>query len=193
MDMRTMVFSYGAPEMSLMSTAMAQMAQFYKLPCFGTAGCSDAKLPDAQAAAESTFSLQTSIFSGANLVHDCGLLDHGSLVSPACMVLVHEILSMINQYVRGIRVDEDSLAVDVIDRIGPGGHFLADDHTFEHFSEVWYSKLFDRSNYQHWLKDGGRRFDERLRQLTFETLQHQPEPISEKRLGELERMAAHWK
>jgi len=193
MDMRTMVFSYGAPEMSLMSSAMAQMAQHYRLPSFGTAGCSDAKLPDAQAAAEATFSCHSSIFSGANLVHDCGLLDHGSLVSPSCMVLVHEIISMINQYVRGIRVDEDSLAVDVINRIGPGGHFLADDHTFEHFTDVWYSSLFERSNYQQWLKDGGRRFDERLRQLTVETLKHQPAPLPEKITEELDRMAARWK
>ncbi len=193
MDMRTMIFSYGAPEMSLMATAMAQMAQYYRLPSFGTAGCSDAKRPDSQAAAEATFSCHSSIFSGANLVHDCGLLDHGSLVSPACMMLVHEIISMINQYVRGIRVDEDSLAVNVIDRIGPGGHFLADDHTFEHFADVWYSNLFERSNYQQWLKEGGRRFDERLRQLTLETLQHQPAPLPEKLAAELDRMAAGWK
>jgi trimethylamine--corrinoid protein Co-methyltransferase len=176
-----------------MSTAMAQMAQHYKLPSFGTAGCSDAKLPDAQAAAESTFSLQSSIFSGANLVHDCGLLDHGSMVSPACMVLVHEIISMVNQYVRGIQVDEESLAVDVIDRIGPGGHFLTDDHTFDHFADVWYSNLFERSGYQQWLKEGGRRFDERLRQFTLEAMEHEPTPLPEKLVAELDRMAAHWK
>lgn len=193
MDMRTMVFSYGAPEMSLMSTAMAQLAQFYKLPSFGTAGCSDAKFPDAQAAAEATFSCQSSIFSGANLVHDCGLLDHGSLVSPAAMVMVHEIIFMINQYVRGIRIDEDTLAVEVIDRIGPGGHFLADPHTYKHFAEVWYSNLFERSTYQHWLKKGGLRFEERLRQLTMKTMQHEPTPLPEKLVQELELMAAHWK
>ena len=193
MDMRTMIFSYGAPEMSLMASAMAQMARYYKLPSFGTAGCSDAKLPDAQAAAEATFSLQTSIFSGANLVHDCGLLDHGSLVSPACTVLVHEIISMINQYIRGIRVDEESLAVDVIDRIGPGGQFLTDDHTFDHFADVWYSSLFERSNYQKWLQEGGRRFEERLRQITLESMEHEPAPLPEERVKELDRMAAHWK
>lgn len=193
MDMRTMVFSYGAPEMSLMSTAMAQMAQHYKLPSFGTAGCSDAKLPDAQAAAEATFSCHSSIFSGANLVHDCGLLDGGTLVSPECMVLVHEIISMVNQYVRGIRVDEDTLAVDVIDRIGPGGHFLADDHTYQHVRDVWYPTLFERANYQQWLKNGGRRFQERLRQITLETVEHQPAPLPADVSRELDRMAACWK
>jgi trimethylamine--corrinoid protein Co-methyltransferase len=193
MDMRTMVFSYGAPEMSLMASAMAQMAQYYKLPSFGTAGCSDAKLPDAQAAAEATFSLQASIFSGANLVHDCGLLDHGSLVSPACMVLVHEIISMINQYVRGIRIDEESLAVDVIDRIGPGGQFLTDEHTYDHFADVWYSNLFERSNYQKWLTEGGRKFEERLHQITAEATEHEPTPLPEELIGELDRLAAHWK
>jgi trimethylamine--corrinoid protein Co-methyltransferase len=102
MDMRTTVFSYGAPEMSLMVAAMAQMAQHYKLPFFGTAGCSDAKFPDAQAAAEVAFSCLSSALVGANLIHDAGSwLDHGSLASPTFMVLVNEILYMVNQFMRG--------------------------------------------------------------------------------------------
>lgn len=192
MDMRTTIFSYGAPEMILMGAALAQMAQYIKLPYFGTAGCSDAKLPDSQAAAEATLSCQSAALSGANLIHDCGLLDHGCLASPAYMVLVNEVLDMISQFVRGIKVDEETLAVDVIHSVGPGGHFMEEEHTLKYFRQVWYSNLFDRSNYETWLEQGGRRFQERLREQTLLKLEHRPQPLPEEAVKELEKLAKHW-
>jgi trimethylamine--corrinoid protein Co-methyltransferase len=192
MDMRTTIFSYGAPEMILMGAALAQMAQYIKLPYFGTAGCSDAKLPDSQAAAEATLSCQSAALSGANLIHDCGLLDHGCLASPAYMVLVNEVLDMINQFVRGIKVDEETLAVDVIHSVGPGGHFMGEEHTMRYFRQVWYSDLFDRSNNETWLEQGGRRFQERLQEQTRLKLEHQPQALPEETAKELDRLAKHW-
>ena len=192
MDMRTTVFSYGAPEMSLMVAALAQMAQYYTVPFFGTAGCSDAKFPDAQAAAEAVFSCLSSALSGANLVHDVGWLDHGSVASPAYMVLANEILDMVNQYMQGIPVNDGTLALDVIDKVGPGGHYLEQQHTYTHFRNVWYSNLFDRTIYDEWLAQGGKRFEERLREQTQEAMDHEPAPLEGDILQELDRMAAHW-
>jgi trimethylamine--corrinoid protein Co-methyltransferase len=193
MDMRTTIFSYGAPEMILMGAVLAQMSQHFKLPYFGTAGCSDAKLPDSQAAAEATLSCLSTALSGANLIHDCGLLDHGCLASPAFMVLVHEILDMLNQIFRGIEIDDENLAVDVIHNVGPGGHFMNEDHTIENFRQVWYSNLFDRSNYIAWLEQGGMRFEERLRQQTLEKMEHEARILPEATRKELERLAEHWR
>jgi trimethylamine--corrinoid protein Co-methyltransferase len=193
MDMRTTIFSYGAPEMILMGAALAQMAQYIKLPYFGTAGCSDAKLPDSQATAEATLSCQSAALSGANLIHDCGLLDHGCLASPAFMVLVNEVLYMIHQFTRGILVDEETLAVDVINQVGPGGHFMGEEHTMKYFREVWYSNLFDRSNYESWLEQGGRRFQERLREQTLQRMEHRPQPLQEATAKELDRLARRWR
>ncbi|NIV30055.1 MAG: trimethylamine methyltransferase, partial [Anaerolineae bacterium] len=193
MDMKTTIFSYGAPEMSLMVAAMAQMAQYYRLPFFGTAGCSDAKFPDAQAAAEVAFSCLASALVGANLVHDAGSwLDHGSLASPAFMVLVNEILYMVKQFMRGVPVNDETLALDVMDRVGPGGHYLYEDHTLEHFKDVWYSDLFDRSVQETWLSAGAKRFDQRLREKTEKVMQHQPVSLPDDVLREMERMAQHW-
>ena len=192
MDMRTTVFSYGAPEMSLMVAAMAKIAQYYKLPFFGVAGCSDAKFPDPQAAAEAAYSCLSSALSGANLVHDCGLLDHGSLVSPAYIVLVNEVLHMVNQYVLGVPVNEETLAVDLINRVGPGKHYLQTGHTLKHFREIWYSGLFDRSVYDVWLGQGGKHFAERLRERTLEVMEHQPASLPPEVIRELDRMAKHW-
>jgi trimethylamine--corrinoid protein Co-methyltransferase len=192
MDMRTTIFSYGAPEMILMGAALAQISQYIKLPYFGTAGCSDAKLPDSQAAAEATLSCQSAALSGANLIHDCGLLDHGCLASPAYMVLVNEVLHMINRFTRGINVDEDTLAVDVINKVGPGGHYMAEEHTLKYFREVWYSNLFDRSNYEAWLEQGGRRFQERLSEQTLLKMEHQPPPLPDDVAKELSKMEKCW-
>jgi trimethylamine--corrinoid protein Co-methyltransferase len=194
MDMQTSVFSYGAPEMALMVGAMAQMAQYYQLPFFGTAGSTDAKFCDAQAAAEATLQCLSSAAIGSGLVHDCSSwMDHGSLVSPAYMVLVNEILHNVNQYMKGVPVTEETLAIDLIDRVGPGAHYLQEAHTMEHFREVRYSKLFDRSVYYQWKEMGAKRFEERLRDLTHEAMQHQPAPLDEHVLKELDRMQAHWK
>ena len=193
MDMKTTIFSYGAPEMSLMSAAMASLAHYYRLPCFGTAGCSDSKLPDSQAAAEATYSCFSSSLSGANMIHDSGLLDHGSMVSPAFMVLVSEILEMIKHYMRGIMVNDDTLALEIIHSVGPGGHFMEQKHTLDHYREVWYSNLFDRSLYDTWLERGGRRFQERLTEQTQATMEHEPEMLSEAFCKEMDRMAATWK
>jgi trimethylamine--corrinoid protein Co-methyltransferase len=192
MDMRTTIFSYGAPEMTLMGAALAQMSQHLKLPYFGTAGCSDAKLPDSQAAAEATLSCMSAALSGANLIHDCGLLDHGCLASPAFTVLVHEVLDMLDQVIRGIQVDEENLAVDVIHDVGPGGHFMNEDHTAEHFREVWYSNMFDRSNYASWLESGGMRFEERLREQTLDKMKESPRILPAEKQKELDRLAKHW-
>ncbi len=193
MDMKTTIFSYGAPEMSLMTAAMAQMAQFYKLPFFGTAGASDAKFPDAQAAAEVAFSCLSSALVGANLVHDAGSwLDHGSLASPAFMVLVNEILYMVNQYMKGLPVNTETLALDLIDKVGPGGHYLYEDHTLKHFKNVWYSDLFDRTINDVWVDEGSRSFADRLREKTARLMEHQPRPLSSEIRQEFERMESHW-
>jgi trimethylamine--corrinoid protein Co-methyltransferase len=193
MDMQTSIFSYGAPEMSLMVGAMAQMAQFYRLPFFGTAGCTDAKFCDPQAAVEATLQCLSAATIGSGLVHDCSSwMDHGSLVSPAFMVLVNEILHNVNQFMKGLPVNDETLAIDLIDRVGPGGHYLQEDHTLAHFREVRYSKLFDRDVYDQWKEAGAEPFEERLRALTREAMQHEPAKLDAAIVKELDRMQAHW-
>jgi len=193
MDMGTTIFSYGAPEMSLMAAAMAQMAQYYKLPFFGTAGCSDAKFPDPQAAAEAAFSCLSSALIGANLIHDPGWLDHGSLASPAYIVLVHEVLCMVKHYMRGIPVNDETLALDMIEHVGPGGHFLDEDHTMNHFRNIWYPELFDRTIYPQWLENGAKQFEQRLQEQTKKVMEHKPAPLPPEVIKEIDRMAEHWK
>ena len=193
MDMRTTVFSYGACEMPLMTAALAQMAQYYRVPFFGTSGATDAKFCDAQAGAESALQILTAAATGSGLVHDCGSwMDHGSLASPEYMVLVNEIVDAVDHFMRGIPIDEESLALEVIHRVGPRGHFLQDPHTFDYFKKIKYSDLFDRTVYDQWKADGGKSFEQRLQEITLKKMEHRPEPLPADIIKTLDEMQQGW-
>ena len=194
MDMRTTIFSYGAVEMSLMTAAMAQMAQHYRIPFFGTAGATDAKFCDAQAGAEAALQILSAATAGSGLVHDCSSwMDHGSVASPEFMVLVHDIVDSVHHYMQGIPVTDETLALDVIHRVGPGGHYLQEPHTMRHFKKVKYSDIFDRMIYDQWNTAGAKTFEERLQEATLQKMEHRPEPLSEETLKTLDEMQASWK
>ena len=109
------------------------------------------------------------------------------------MVLVNEILDMVRHYVQGIPVNEETLALDLIDQVGPGGHYLQEEHTLAHFREMWYSDLFDRSIYARWVEEGEKQWDERLHAQTRRAITHTPAPLPEEMVAELDRMASHWR
>jgi trimethylamine--corrinoid protein Co-methyltransferase len=194
MDLRTMVFSYGAVEMSLMTAALAQMAQHYRLPFFGTAGATDAKFCDAQAGAEAALQILSAATAGSGLVHDCSSwMDHGSVASPEFMVLVHDIVDSVNHYMEGIPVTSETLALDVIDSVGPGGHFLDHVHTLNHFKKFKYSEIFDRMVYNRWEASGSKSLEQRLQEETLKLMQHRPEPLSEEKIKAMNEMQRSWK
>jgi len=193
MDMRSTIFSYGAVEMSLMTAAMAQMAQHYGLPFFGTAGATDAKFCDAQAGAEAALQILSAATAGSGLVHDCSSwLDHGSVASPEFMVLVHDIVDSVNHYMQGIPVNAETLALDVIHRVGPGGHYLQDSHTLKHFKAVKYSEIFERMMYDQWQAAGAKTLEQRLQEATLKKMEYRPEPLDDDTLRTLDEMQAGW-
>ena len=193
MDMRTTVFSYGACEMSLMTAALAQMAQYYKVPFFGTAGATDSKFCDAQAGAEAAFQCLTAAATGSGLVHDCGSwMDHGSLASPEYMVLVNEIVDAVDHFMKGIPLNEESLALEVIHSVGPRGHYLQEPHTYEHFKKIKYSEIFERMVYDEWKAVGGKTFEKRLQEVTLKKMTHRPEPLSDDITKTLDEMQRGW-
>jgi trimethylamine--corrinoid protein Co-methyltransferase len=82
--------------------------------------------------------------------------------------------------------------LDVIDRIGPGGHYLECEHTMRHFHDVWYSNLFDRNTYWKWQESGGKDLAARLQEQTLDRMRHQPAPLPAEAARELDEMARHW-
>ncbi|MBE9501347.1 MAG: trimethylamine methyltransferase family protein [Chloroflexi bacterium] len=159
LDMKSTVISYGCPEWSLSQAALADMRdEIYGLPIWAFAGASDAKVMDAQAGAEAMFSIITAMLSRANLIHDVGFLEYGSTSSLEMVTMANELVAMSQFFTGGIPVNEETLALEVIERVvsgGPGSMFLMDDHTFEHFMQAQFlPKLLDRSRYDSWEEAG---------------------------------------
>jgi len=145
-DMRTTTGLYGAPELHLAIAASREIARHYGLPFFGTAGTSDSKHLDYQGVMEAVMSCLLTGLSGPDLAHDVGFIDHSNILSPELIVLTNEIVSMVQPLLNGISVTEETLAVEVIRKVGlKKRSFIEDDHTYDHFKEFWYPELLDRS------------------------------------------------
>ena len=181
MDQRTGVFSYGAPEWMIVNLAMAQLGRHYELPIWSTGGCSDSKVLDGQATLEASLSLFVAASSGANLIHDVGsFLNFGLTGSLELITICDEIISMISYILKGVEVTDESLALDVIDKVGPGGQFITQEHTLKFFKkEHWMPKLLDRQTRSTWEKTGSKDLATRAHERTKEILsKHQPTPLS---------------
>jgi trimethylamine--corrinoid protein Co-methyltransferase len=155
LDMRTAVAAYASPEFMRHCKAMAELGQrFYHLPTWGFSGCSDSKLPDIQAGVDSSLWILWTALSGANLVHDIGYLESGLTCSYEMIVICDEIIGFVRRLLGGIELTPETLALDVIDQVGPGGDHLSTEHTLRHFKECWYPTIFDRSTHQSWTEAG---------------------------------------
>ncbi len=179
LDMATSVMAYGAPELSLISAAATDVAKWLGLPMFSTAGCSDAKVLDQQAAIEAAMSITIAALSGANLIHDVGYLESGLLGSFDMLVMSDEVIGMAKHILGGVNISPETLAVDVIERVEPGGHYLTQEHTRQHYKdEFWFPTLMDRQQRSGWEAGGGKTMAERVRAKVVHILEHhEPLPI----------------
>ena len=191
MDMLTTAYSYGAPELSLVSAANTDISRWLGLPMFSTGGCTDSKLVDEQAAVECTTSLFYAMLSGASLIHDVGYLASGTNASMESLVMNDEIIGMVRQFAKGINTDDEHLALELIAEVGPGGEYLTRDHTFDHWQEWYLPKLQDRADWETWIDEGKKTMRDRVDEETTRILaEHQPDPIDEALLTELRGIVA---
>jgi trimethylamine--corrinoid protein Co-methyltransferase len=159
LDMKSTVVSYGCPEWSLTQAALADMRdEIYGLPIWAYAGASDAKVMDAQAGMEAMFSIISSMLSRCNVIHDVGFLEYGNTSSLEMVVMANELIAMSRFFTEGIPVNQETLALEAIERVAggePGSIFLMDDHTFEHFMRAQFLPvLLDRNRYDSWKEAG---------------------------------------
>ena len=137
--------------------AQAEVALSFGLPTWGLAGATGAKVLDAQAGAESAFSILAQGLGSLNLIHDVGYMDDGMVCSPAQLVLGNENIGMTKRFVQGIEINRETLAREVIENVGPGGHFLAETHTLNHFKdEFWRPGLMVRGDRETWTQEGSK-------------------------------------
>jgi trimethylamine--corrinoid protein Co-methyltransferase len=155
-EMRSGALCIGSPEMAMNTAATGQMAHYYKLPVRSGGAVCDAKSPDAQASFESMMGLLMARVCGINFVlHSAGILESYNCMSYEKFIIDDELCGMVKRIQRGFEVTPETLALDVIKNVGPGGHFLDKDHTFDHFrTEFYQPRLSNRDDFVTWQASG---------------------------------------
>ncbi|WP_227764416.1 trimethylamine methyltransferase family protein [Zhaonella formicivorans] len=192
MDMKNSTTLYGSPEHAMNYAVMTQLSQYYQIPNFTEAGCVNAPVPDAQAGFEAGINLLMAQLTGANLVHDVGYLEGGKTGSLAFLTMCNDFIDMVRYMGRGTRINATTLAVDCIDEVGPGGNYLAHQHTFDHFrTEIWSPQLFNRLFWEIWEEKGAQGIADHAKNMAKEILaSYQPEPVKESVRAELQKIIA---
>lgn len=185
-NLQTMVGNYCLPDEQGVAIAMGR---YYDLPVFGLGGATDSKVLDQQAGAECALGLLFPLINGANIIHDIGFMDAGMQGSLQLMAIADDLLGWLRAATRGVQVTDDTLAMDVVEELGPDGDYLSHDHTYRHFKDAYYSKLADRQIYSAWQDAGSLSMADRAAAKVDELLsKHEPEPLSADLQNKLDRM-----
>lgn len=180
-DMFSGKFLAGSVEFGLTNAAIAQLAQHYQIPNYNSAGLTESKVPDIQAGIEKAQSTMQVALAGSNFIHHAaGMLEDMSTVAYEQFVIDNETLGMTMRALEGIEVSDEALALDVIDRVGPGGNYLLEDHTVEHLRGEYYfpSAVIDRHSRVEWEAQGSHDARARARVIARQILTtHRPEPL----------------
>jgi trimethylamine--corrinoid protein Co-methyltransferase len=190
LDMATGECSYNAPEFLLSLQAIIEMSHYYDLPSWGYAGTTDAQIPDEQAVFEAGLETFIAAMAGSNLNHDVGYMDFGRTGSLELMVILDEVIDQVRRLSRGIPVDDDMLALDVIREAGFEGDFLTHPHTLKHLRPTqWRPGLISRMGYEEWQSAGGTSLRERSRKKVQDILRdHRPAPIPARQVREIQKI-----
>jgi trimethylamine--corrinoid protein Co-methyltransferase len=152
----------------------------------------DAHAFDQQAAIEHAIATFMAALDGANLIHDVGYLGQGLIGNPAMVLMGNELISYTKRLLRGFDITRETLALDVIRRVGPGGHYLAEEHTLRHFrQELWRPQFLNRDDPDTWISKGRKTYADRVIQETKRLLEtHRPAPLPADTAAALDAIAA---
>jgi len=187
-DMRHCTARLGAVEAVMAACAFAEMGKHYGVPTHGYLGLSDSKTVDAQSSYESGMGILLAALARVNVVSGPGMQASENCQSLEKLVIDNELCGAAYRLIKGIAVDEETLATEVITKVGPGGHFLAEKHTREHHRKERFmpSDVIDRLSPDAWGKAGSKDATQRAKEKADKTLQeHTPKPLpkdSEERL-----------
>ena len=179
-DMRTGAIALGSIEAGILNVCFSQIAQYYHLPTRGTAGNTNAKVPGVQAGMEKGVTLLMAALGGINYI-SCvgGLLDSTLVISSEQMLIDNDLCGMALRALRGVEVNDSTLALDIIEKVGPGGNFLALKHTCENFKkEMFLPEFMDRNFWDAWKKNGKKTASDKAKEKVQKVLkEHKVEPL----------------
>jgi trimethylamine--corrinoid protein Co-methyltransferase len=191
-DLRTMNPLWGSIEWGMASAAGAQLARIVDLPSDLSGGNTDSKVPDQQATAEQAMNLILIGLSRPDIVSGLGNIETINTASFEQLVIENELCGMMYRALEGIEVSEETLATDLIRKLGPGGSFLEEPHTLKYYETEHYRYgVFDRDKVEKWAAGGGKDAlavaHERVEEILTE---HEPAPLDEKIKREMETLLA---
>ncbi len=190
LDLRFGTSSIGAPEYGMINASVAKLAQYYRLPSLVGGGVSDSKELDMQSGYEFSLSAAFSALSGANIIFGSGVLELGMTFDFAKLILDAEMIRMVQIAVKGISINDETLAIDVIHEVGPGGAFITHEHSFGAMKGQSQSKLFDRRSREDWMEmTGGEGIVERAYETAVDIIQnHKPSALPEGASQDMRKM-----
>ena len=190
LDMSTVQALYNSAEYYTTYLGIVEMAKWLNIPNWGYAGTSDSHLVDAQAGMDVAQLTLLSMQAGSNLNHDIGYLGFGLVGALELVVIVDELISLNRRFLEGIEVNDDTLAIDVIAKVGPGGDFLGTKHTNAHVRSLqWKPTILNRRTREKWEADGAPDLREQARRKALKLLaEHQPAPIPEATKAKMNEM-----
>jgi len=180
MDMKTGNLAYGAIEAGLINVATAQLAHHYGLPSRGTGSGTESKIPDIQAGFEKAMTLMMAALAGINFIFNAaGTLESTLTASYQQAVIDNEICGMVSRALRGIAISDETLAIDVIENVGPGGQYLNQRHTLKYLEKEHYLPIIiNRQKREKWERAGSKDLREVAREEAKRILkEHQPEAL----------------
>jgi len=156
MDLRSLEFAIGSVEMGMMNAAAVQLAKLYQLAVYASGGVTEAKRPDIQAGCEKSLTILMVGMAGADCVHlAAGMLDSGNAISYEQYIIDDEVIGLVKRVLAGIMVNKATLGLDVVKKVGPGGNYIAEDHTIQHMvDEFFYPNPSVRLNFDIWQESG---------------------------------------
>lgn len=180
----------GDPGVSLSQASSGILGRYYKIPTYGVSGCTNAFTLDVQAAMEATFSIAAAAWGGINLAGGNGYMGNRKIGNLEHLIMANEIIGMTRHFMRGVEVSEETIPIDLIDEVGPGGQFLTTEHTMKHFrAETWYPCYMNRQHYQNWLKEDGKDMRQKLNTRVLAVLSSNNEDgVSQRELDEMARI-----
>jgi trimethylamine--corrinoid protein Co-methyltransferase len=189
-DLRSGAYTGGGPEDFLFGAATNVLSDFYKIPLSMGSFATGAKQPNWQAGIDNSLSTFMACVSMSDMLLGIGLL-HGSRIwSYEQMLMDCEIYDIVYNMMKGIVVDDETLALETVHNVGPHGNFLAQKHTRKHMRDLWTPKYMDRRPYEVWLEKGDNAPDWARAKATEIYTTHQPEPLDLKISREFSRIIA---
>jgi len=184
LDMASMQPTYASPEAMMTQAGLCELGRnLYNLPTWGFAGCCVSKVADTQAVNEAATYIFMAGLTGTNVNHDLGYLEFGLTYSFDLLVMADESVGQLRRIFDGIPVDRETQALQAIKEVGPGGNFLACDHTLDHYRENWTPGVSDRNTFERWTELGSLTMEQRCKAKIGKIL---GEPAKARNAGEID-------